>query len=310
MKKNKMMRLASMLLVVTLLSTCIISGTFAKYVTTDSASDTARVAKWGMTVSAGGSLFAENYYPFSTEETSNQISAVAKYSADSSNGENIVAPGTKNDVGVTLSVKGTPEVASVTTVEIEDIDDDHKKWTHDIYLNVGTYGVMVPAAGVNEDNYEDYYIKEDGKYYPASTYDDTVTYYSLHDEVTLEEKYLPVTWTLNLYNAENDQMTSQEFKDVMALQTAIKNYFSTPEGSQNDPNVTVHKACTVTWEWPFEGNNAADTILGNLMAGKMGSTNEVVQTFNDGYWSTSVYPGAHYNTEIGFGLQITVTQVD
>lgn len=310
MKKNKMMRLASMLLVVTLLSTCIISGTFAKYVTADSASDTARVAKWGMTVSAGGSLFAEYYYPFSTEETSNQISAITRCSADSSNSENIVAPGTKNDVGVTLSVKGTPEVASVTTVEIEDIDDPQKAWTHDIYLSAGTYGVMVPAAGVNEDNYADYYVKTGHNYSPAQTYDDTVTYYSLHDEVTLQEKYLPVTWTLNLYNAETDQMTSMEFKDVMALQTAIKNYFSTPEGSQNDPNVTVHKACTVTWEWPFEGNNAADTILGNLMADELENTKEVVRPDSQGGWIADIHLGWHYNTDIGFGLQITVTQVD
>lgn len=46
MKKNRMMRLASILLVCVLLSTSVISGTFAKYISTASASDTARVAKW------------------------------------------------------------------------------------------------------------------------------------------------------------------------------------------------------------------------------------------------------------------------
>ena len=52
MKKNKMMRLASFLLVATLLTTSMISGTFAKYVTEGSASDSARVAKWGVEVEA------------------------------------------------------------------------------------------------------------------------------------------------------------------------------------------------------------------------------------------------------------------
>ena len=61
MKKNRMMRLASVLLVLTLLSTSVISGTFAKYVTSDQASDTARVAKFGVVVSASGSLFGTDY---------------------------------------------------------------------------------------------------------------------------------------------------------------------------------------------------------------------------------------------------------
>ena len=61
MKKNKMMRLASVLLVLTLLSTSVISGTFAKYITTDSANDSARVAKWGVVASVKGDLFGQTY---------------------------------------------------------------------------------------------------------------------------------------------------------------------------------------------------------------------------------------------------------
>ena len=44
MKKNKMMRIASVLLVAVILTTCAISGTFAKYVTSGNGSDNARVA--------------------------------------------------------------------------------------------------------------------------------------------------------------------------------------------------------------------------------------------------------------------------
>lgn len=47
MKKNKAMRLASLLLILTLLSTSVISGTFAKYTSSASVEDTARVAYWG-----------------------------------------------------------------------------------------------------------------------------------------------------------------------------------------------------------------------------------------------------------------------
>ena len=47
MKKNRMMRLAAFLLVCVLLTTSVISGTYAKYVSTTTDSDSARVAKWG-----------------------------------------------------------------------------------------------------------------------------------------------------------------------------------------------------------------------------------------------------------------------
>lgn len=63
MRKNKMMRLASCLLVAVLLTTSMISGTFAKYVTTASGSDSARVAKWGFdtTTIVMEDLFASTY---------------------------------------------------------------------------------------------------------------------------------------------------------------------------------------------------------------------------------------------------------
>lgn len=46
MKKNRMMRLASVLLVLCLLTTSVISGTFAKYTSSNTATATATVAKW------------------------------------------------------------------------------------------------------------------------------------------------------------------------------------------------------------------------------------------------------------------------
>lgn len=47
MKKTKFMRAALLLLVLTLITSCFVGGTFAKYTTSANASDTARVAKWG-----------------------------------------------------------------------------------------------------------------------------------------------------------------------------------------------------------------------------------------------------------------------
>lgn len=47
MKKNVMMRIAALLMVCVLATTCGISGTFAKYVTSSTMNDAARVAYWG-----------------------------------------------------------------------------------------------------------------------------------------------------------------------------------------------------------------------------------------------------------------------
>ena len=109
MRKNKMMRLASALLVAVLLSTCAISGTFAKYVTTASAADTARVAKWGVainSVNAADNTFFKGEY--TTDDT--KYSATITNSVDSADGADVIAPGTKGD-WVNVSVSGTPEVA-------------------------------------------------------------------------------------------------------------------------------------------------------------------------------------------------------
>lgn len=127
MKKNRMMRLASAMLVMTLLTTSIISGTFAKYVTKDTGTDSARVAKWGVTVTAQGTTFATEYD--AADQTLKDVngdlilkSVVTATGADA-DGKKLVAPGTSGSMGgVTLG--GTPEVATAVkydaTVELGD----------------------------------------------------------------------------------------------------------------------------------------------------------------------------------------------
>ncbi len=93
MKKNKMMRIASFLLIAVLMTTCAISGTLAKYVTSAESSDTARVAKFGVTIAANGTLFATSY-----------DGTVVSASAD-----DVVAPGTEKSMAK-MTLSGTPEV--------------------------------------------------------------------------------------------------------------------------------------------------------------------------------------------------------
>ena len=95
MKKNYVMRFAAVLLVLVLLSTCVVSGTFAKYVTSDDAQDEARVAKWGVVVNLN------NFDMFDANYNDTVISA---------NGtDKVVAPGTTGTLGG-ITLTGSPEV--------------------------------------------------------------------------------------------------------------------------------------------------------------------------------------------------------
>lgn len=116
MKKNKMMRLASSLLVAVLLTSSVISGTFAKYVTEGSANDTARVAKWGVKINVtGDEAFATNYendvvVAVGSELDTNEVR--------SSTGAKLVAPGTEGTLG-TIGLTGTPEVMVEVKVNVD-----------------------------------------------------------------------------------------------------------------------------------------------------------------------------------------------
>ena len=95
MKRNTILRVSAILLVLTLLSTCVISGTFAKYTTSADANDDARIAKWGVVVEATAEAFTEN-------DDDTVISFVS--------GENVLAPGTDGNL-CGLTITGQPEVA-------------------------------------------------------------------------------------------------------------------------------------------------------------------------------------------------------
>lgn len=121
MKKNTMMRVASVLLVAVLLSTCAISGTFAKYVTSDSGSDTARVAKWGVTVTIAEdlNLFKDEYAK--TDANISDDAIVNTVVVNSQESANLVAPGTEGSIE--FSIAGTPEVAVKVDLVMEVTSD-------------------------------------------------------------------------------------------------------------------------------------------------------------------------------------------
>jgi len=131
MKKNNMMRIASVLLVAVLLSTCVISGTFAKYVTSATSTDTARVAKFGVEVAVevDGAFAAE--YDANTTVTDAQSQTIAKTVVAANGTDNLLAPGTSGDLLKSATIEGEPEVAvnvkyeATLTLAGWEVDDEY-----------------------------------------------------------------------------------------------------------------------------------------------------------------------------------------
>lgn len=296
MKKNKMMRLASVLLVITLLTTSVISGTFAKYTSQDSATDTARVAKWGVVIQATGNLYGTRYERGATNIANintASMSVVGTQIAPTS----VVAPGTANENGMSFSINGKPEVA--TKVDINVIGAN-------VSLFAGDYGVMVECTDyVTADNitalaYNGLYTSSDAKTFTkvqnGDHYDDTTTYYTIEDAVTAAN-YYPVEYELT----GATRASGDEDADTMAaVLDAINTSLETNAGMTATTTGTVADRYTVTkyskefgvntdlatlkinntnltWKWKLENGGTttgdvasvkdrSDTILGHMMA--------------------------------------------
>ena len=141
MTKNNALRLGSVMLVLALLSSCALWGTFAKYTTSsEAATDTATVAKWGVEVTAPTDVagFSQTYAFDDTETTLTGNSVVKS--------ENALAPGTKGD-GTAATIKGTPEVA--VKVTMEDSTIELSGWSVD---SADYVPLVVTVGGTVEDD--------------------------------------------------------------------------------------------------------------------------------------------------------------
>lgn len=134
-KKNTFMRLAMALVLLVLVTTSAVGGTFAKYTSSVNSEATARVAKWGFTQS--------------TMDITDLFTDVYGTTVKSEDGENVIAPGTFKQASFKFEYKeGTanaPEVAYTFTVD--------------------TTGSNCPDAIKNNDNIK-WYLDDDTKTNP------------------------------------------------------------------------------------------------------------------------------------------------
>jgi len=110
-KKNRTLRAAVLMLALVLITSCFVGGTFAKYVTSGDAGDNARVAKWGVSITAHdtGDVFAKEYDAIAGQD--NTVIAGGEYK--------VIAPGTKKDNAALVTLSGKPEVSVKVTYNAE-----------------------------------------------------------------------------------------------------------------------------------------------------------------------------------------------
>ena len=211
MKKTKFMRTAIILIVLTLVTSCFVGGTFAKYTTSGNAMDQARVAQFGVTVTGTGEMFSKTYAPDDTTVTG------LTYSVESNNSNNVIAPGTRGDLGG-FTISGTPEVAVKVT---------YKGW-----LQLGG----------------------------------DKTRWNVNDKF-----YCPVQVTVKSTGESGDSVIKgTDYDTPEAFETAFNEAvaaYSKEYAANTDLSTVGTDSIAISWEWPFEGDDAKDTALADFNKG-------------------------------------------
>ncbi len=132
MKKSKTMRAASFLLVLTLMTSCFVGSTFAKYTSTGSGEDTARVAKWDIQLEGAAMTETFTFNLFDYTDTNVDVNG--------SGSEKVIAPGTQGSF--TIDLQNKSEVTAQYTIDytvtnnsnipVEYSIDNGTTWTKDL----------------------------------------------------------------------------------------------------------------------------------------------------------------------------------
>ena len=258
-KKNVTLRAAAVLFALALITSCFVGGTFAKYVTNGTGSDKARVAKFGVTVEANGTMFAEKY------DTDKDAKTVVSSRVGVAEGkkDNVVAPGTSGKM-VSMKLSGQPEV--------------------DVHVNYAP--TATPRAGVPKP--VEVLMKSGFTYAPTVTLSD-----NWKDKDN--NFYCPLQIKVNGIMIDGHRFTDkQQFVDeiVKAIVNHQKNNVVYKAGTDLSTDTVGDNALTISWAWPFEtatsddptpetaaaekaANNVKDTYLGDQAANNNAATIEI-----------------------------------
>lgn len=238
MKKNHTMRAASLLLVLTLITSCFVGGTFAKYTTKIAGSDTARVAKFGVELTADSTLFEKSYGEDDPGTPPGTLSVLAD------NDDDVIAPGTTG-TATFFTISGDPEVDVQVTASL------------------GAFTMVTLPAGT----YTDYTVNKGSE--GIAVYDD----YNLADPYKPVKWTLTKTvggTTTTLVDAQNLDAINDYLVNTLSGKYEVEN-------TDSFKAINGDYAITWNWAFDadttqIDDNDRADTTLGQIAAGVVDAT--------------------------------------
>ena len=281
-RKNSTLRIAGGLLALVMVTSCFVGGTFAKYTTAADATESARVAKFGVEVGISGGAFETSY----NKDSATSIAETVV----SSNGDKLAAPGTQDENAVTFTIKGAPETAVRVQVGMDDMQD--------IVLKKGAYRDYTKAP-------------YDGTFQVPTDYHPIAFYLKKGDDVVVAGSLADINGYLRSEYVSGDYQANTNLGAALCS----KDGYVTSAGSSSSNSTDTTGVYTLYWHWVYEHNNAyftsgdaADTLLGNLAA-------DAGTYAADGKWNQTAgafggMTDADYNTNVAFKLTISVTQID
>lgn len=220
MKKNIAMRVAAFLFILTMISTCAFATTFAKYTTSGVIEDTARVAKFGVTVTGKTAdqhdVFVEQY---------KNGDDVVTVEADVA----VVAPGTFGTFA-DFEISGSPEVSVEVSFDSEvaltgwAVTDD----TFYCPIVVTVYGQPINGLAYNTAAE---FIKAIDDAIEAETYK-----YSVGDTISAQDLEISWKWVFEVDGTEAEKKAANE-KDTELGDAAA---------AGNAPTITLKVTCIVS----------------------------------------------------------------
>lgn len=165
MKKNLVFKLGLFCAALVLVATCFVTNAWAKYTTTVSATDTAKVAKWSVAFKAGDTTVSQNteIELFKTEMSNIYPNDDDEYAENVHDGKALIAPGSTGTFVLEFSSSSQVAVSYVvaltensTSIVIDEGDDAGTytiplKWS----VTVSDQGGNEIASYTDEDSLED-----------------------------------------------------------------------------------------------------------------------------------------------------------
>ena len=281
-RKNSTLRIAGGLLALVMVTSCFVGGTFAKYTTAADATESARVAKFGVEVSISGGAFKTSY----NKDSATSIAETVV----SSNGDKLAAPGTQDENAVTFTIKGAPETAVRVQVGMDGMQD--------IVLKKGAYRDYTKAP-------------YNGTFQVPTDYHPIAFYLKKGDHVVVAGTLADINGYLRSEYVSGDYQANTNLGAALCSRGG----YTTSGGIGSAASADTTGVYTLYWHWVYEHNNpfftggdAADTLLGNLAAdagtyAAGGKWNQTAGAFAD-------MTADDYNTNVAFTLTISVTQID